>query len=932
MSVPDPPRPAAPRADAVLVALVLGVAALAASFVARNSDVWLHLAAGRLVAAGEYPFGTDPFAAPAGRPWANHAWLFDLGLYLAFTHLGPAAVVALKAAAVTITAGFMLAVGRQRGPAWLAAGCMLLAVVAMAPRLLLQPAVASFLLLAACLWCLTAGGRALRAVPVLVAVWVNVDGWFLLGPLLLGLFALGRRLEPVRPEPWPRWLVPAALMACLLSPHHVRALTLPPELSPGVWAGFAEDPRLAWLFASPWSLDALRGYNLAALAFFALLALGGLSFALNLRALRSWRGPLWLAFAALAAWQGRLIPFFAVVAGPVAALNLGEVFPAARPRLGRVGVLLVAAALAGLGWFGKLTGFHVRDRGAAWDVHADPTLVHAARGLAEARAAGQLPADAAVFTSHPDVGHYFAWFAPGERSSIDSRLTLFAADDYRELSEAVGLLPGSREPDVFARRGFGAAVVYDPDPQRMTAALREVAAHWDVVRVTGGAVLAVPKGTAAARFDPERAAFGPPTGAAETGPAVLAEPSPWWDVRRGTGRRGSWEADAGTVYLRLLGDADRSPALPLLALRAGRRGAELDPADPVAWLVTARAALALDSRTWERDAGEPMTLLAFVRHAAAAGALVQAVRLNPDSAAAHESLAALYGRRGFVDLAYRHAAAARRLPGRSEAVEAAVEQAEKLVQDAENRFLVRTVGWTGDPLARARTAAELGLPQRAIDALLTSHPDLYGVDGLSLLADLLVQTGQVPEARVLLDRAELRESAALGLFTLPGRPAAGAAPWVYRFPARDWYDLCVRAAAGDYPGAASAAERISARLEIEEQQATPAATRLLSGQGVRFTALGAAWGGPAGVGWLPAVGGAARDAQRWAGFYAQVRFLSVARADLAVLVGVLELERGNPTGAARRFRGALALYAAADAAPARPGEALARRYLEAIGR
>lgn len=909
MTAPDSPPPAAARADAILAAFVLVVAALAASFVARNSDVWLHLAAGRLVAAGEFPFGTDPFAT--GGPWANHAWLFDLGLYLTFTHLGPAAVVALKAAAVAVTAGFMLAVARR--PTWLAAGCVLLAVTAMAPRLLLQPAVASFLLLAACLWCLTTGGRALRAVPVLVALWVNVDGWFLLGPVLLGLFAVGRWLEPVRPAPWPRWLIPATLAACLLSPNHVRALALPTELSPAVWDTFADDPRLAWVFASPWSLDAFRSYNLAAVAFVALLALGLLSFARNPRALRSWRGPVWLAFAALAAWQARLIPFFAVVAGPIAALNLGEVV-APRPRLGRVGVLLAAVALGVLGWYGKLTGFHVRDRGATWGVHTDPTLERTARGLAEARATGQIPANAVVFTSHPDVGHYLAWFAPGERSSIDSRLTLFTATKFRERSA-----------------DSGKTLVYDPDPQRMTAGLREMAVRHDVVRVSGGAVLFVPKGIAP-RFDPERAAFGPPDMAAEAGPAALAEPTPWWDVRRGTGRRGSWEADAGSVYLRLLPDGDRSPALPLLAMRAGRRGAELDPADPVAWLVTARAALALDARTWERDAGEPMTPLAFVRHAIAAGALVQAVRLNPDSAPAHESLAALYGRRGFADLAYRHAAAARRLPGHSEAIEAGAEQAEKQLQDAENRFLVRTVGLAGDPLARARTAAELGLPQRAIDALLATHPDLYGVEGLSLLADLLIQTGQVPEARVLLDRAELRGADALGLFTLPGRPAAGAAPWEYHFPARDWYDLCASAAAGRYHEAEVAAERISLRLEAEEKQVLPGVTRVLSAQGARFTALGAAWGGPAGVGWLPAVGAAARDGQRVAGFYGRVRFLSVARADLAVLVGVLELERGNPGGAAGRFRAARALYAAADGAPARPGEALARRYLEAIER
>src|SRR5262249_38511543 len=129
-------------------------------------------------------------------------------------------------------------------------------------------------------------------------------------------------------------------------------------------------------------------------------------------------------------------------------------------------------------------------------------------------------------------------------------------------------------------------VLYDPDSLRMTGGLREVTAgqppRWELVRVYGGAVLAVPRGSphAGTRFDPERAVFGPPSPddvpPAGPGPATLAEPAPLWEVRPGRGRQGSWEADSATVYLRLFEDApvktaDRSPALPLLAVRAGRR-------------------------------------------------------------------------------------------------------------------------------------------------------------------------------------------------------------------------------------------------------------------------------------------------------------------------------------------------------------------------
>src|SRR3954454_3920979 len=66
--------------DGALALAVLAFAFLLGAFAVRNSDFWLHLATGRLIATGQYAFGTDPFSyTTAGVPWVNHAWLFDLG-------------------------------------------------------------------------------------------------------------------------------------------------------------------------------------------------------------------------------------------------------------------------------------------------------------------------------------------------------------------------------------------------------------------------------------------------------------------------------------------------------------------------------------------------------------------------------------------------------------------------------------------------------------------------------------------------------------------------------------------------------------------------------------------------------------------------------------------------------------------------------------
>src|SRR5262245_59745736 len=97
--IPLPPLPASPAVvpegflrrlrllDGLLVHPVLVLAFLAASYRAANSDVFLHLAAGRFLAQNGFTW-TDPFTFAAQGVWVNHSWLFDLGLYFLYTLTG----------------------------------------------------------------------------------------------------------------------------------------------------------------------------------------------------------------------------------------------------------------------------------------------------------------------------------------------------------------------------------------------------------------------------------------------------------------------------------------------------------------------------------------------------------------------------------------------------------------------------------------------------------------------------------------------------------------------------------------------------------------------------------------------------------------------------------------------------------------------------
>jgi hypothetical protein len=577
--------------DGALVAAVLLFAFAAALFPARNSDLLMNLAAGRLISQGEYRFGVDPFAfTTQGVYWANHSWLFGLLAYCVYQIpvVGGPALVVLKALLVVALAEVMLRLASRRGQSlWIPASCTALAVAALSPRVLLQPTVVSYLLLALTLYLLArprrepaaaGGGRAgwdrRWLVPVLCALWVNVDAWFLLGPAVVGLFLLGELLSAQGPAGRARELktlaavLAASVAACLVNPHTYHAFTLPPQLGlTGAGPALRGDPYFGPFFSGVLG-EALQrpgyGPRFATLAFYPLALAGLVSFGLAPEGVRGWRGAVWLGLFLLGAWNARAVPFFAVAAGPIASLNFLD-YAAARPAAaagarrrgglaGRAltlaaGVLLVAAAATG--WLQAQPDA----RRLGWDVEFDPALEEAARQVAAWRDRGQADPDGRWFNTGLEVNSYLAWFCPGQRGFLDPRFGLFGgcAEDYlkarraltADLSEGELSAPPGRGDvgEVFARWNAG-YLFHEVDPgYRQTRAVlaRALAApsEWGLSFLNGRAALFSwrdPDGRAAGPsrplppWDPDRVAFGPDPARAPAAPAAPAQPREWWDA------------------------------------------------------------------------------------------------------------------------------------------------------------------------------------------------------------------------------------------------------------------------------------------------------------------------------------------------------------------------------------------------------------------
>jgi hypothetical protein len=592
--------------NAILTLLVLTVAFLTASFPARNSDFWFHLATGRLLAQRQFSFGTDPFCYTTQHIyWACHAWLFDLVLYGLRSWIGDAGLVALKALVVAALAGLLLRIRRPGSSTALPAVCTTLAILAISPRLLLQPTCLSYFFLGLTLWLLWRPQlhASQRFWPLLLVfvLWVNVDEWFLLGPLLVALFWLGERLQPADiagdgPRRTPGWIVPAGFAVCLINPYTYHAFTLPAELSSVPWtSGLREDERFRAFFAWPWDAEhwhaALR-LNAAVLAYYVLTLLGLASFLLHWPALRDGRLLVWLPFAVLAAWQARLIPFFAVVAAPITALNWQDIVkarsvgPGPRGRFvfgaSLLAVVLSLMSIIALTWLGWPTRYDRVERHVAWGVQEDPSLRQTVATLEYWRRHGLLPDEERIFALAPEAAHYGAWFCPGERQFFDHRYPLFpvAAREYETVCRT--LLPSRTAPQenrtadwqrVLQEHKVSIVVFYDRDPQRVLTVLHRLSnepEQWTLLHLAGQALIvgwnkARPSGGFdSLAFDADRLAYGlrdaktqcEAPSAPERGPDQLPSHRGLWASLTRSPAPQSWESAAATTYLHYFHDGE----------------------------------------------------------------------------------------------------------------------------------------------------------------------------------------------------------------------------------------------------------------------------------------------------------------------------------------------------------------------------------------
>jgi tetratricopeptide (TPR) repeat protein len=580
------------------------------------------------------------------------------------------------------------------------------------------------------------------------------------------------------------------------------------------------------------------------------------------------------------------------------------------------------------------------------------------------------------------VAHYCAWFAPGEKGFLDQRSPLFSelAPKYEAVCKALASsrTDSGRTEDwreVLRAYNITVVVLYDPDEQRLFAALHRLAPaedEWDLLRVDGRALVFGWKGGGGSferlHLDPHRLAFGPGDGdsALPPAPAVGPQRSPrqreWWEQFLTPAPAPGWQSDAAAMYLSYFEERaaveqrhalagyiagavgvaapgqpvpeaqvalrlveafpPREVDLPLLAVRAARLALSANPDDKNAWLRLGQAYHTLHRDTEERPSSGHSPLLGLLRHVQIATALEHALVLDPDLEQAHEGLSRLYGEQNFVDAALEHRRHAVRLMRRSHRL-----------GETEEKF--------GD-----RLKAEEEAVQR-LEQLVQDHKNEYAIRSRAMSGDPLGRAQlalRLGLARLALDEVLLQspvqsfggEGARLELELLLQLGRAEVVRGMLddsemreskdklelsRVPAppRPGYLPIYRLAAYDWLRFLQAAATGDYALATEalEELVQPLAEKSQRAMGQLRSAFPVALARELGLAAQPQFlfPRMVMQGERWdyLRFLTEVSFLSAQRADLHVLAGLLATERGSGTAALQSFDAALA--AAAERTP-----------------
>jgi hypothetical protein len=310
----------------VLMALFWSICANGHRLLNFDGDLPRHLLLGRLIREARSVALTDTFSfRTQGFPSVPHEWLSQVLFSIANDLLGLSGVVLLTALIVTATWAIVFhETERRASRLFVRLFVVALGIGVSMIHVLPRPHLFTFLWTS--LW-IAALERVTNEkpklwwlLPVLMLLWVNLHGMFILGIMIWGIYLVGSFME----HPSKEWFLQSSTRAMLLAGISSLLATFLSPTGPKIWEAVASLSSNSYITSRIPEYQSANFHNPATWPFILLVALTILGFARR-GSQSSWTHILLtISFAAIALYTSRMIPLFAIVAVPITAKTLSD--------------------------------------------------------------------------------------------------------------------------------------------------------------------------------------------------------------------------------------------------------------------------------------------------------------------------------------------------------------------------------------------------------------------------------------------------------------------------------------------------------------------------------------------------------------------------------------------------------------------------------
>jgi len=396
-----------------------------------DSDIWCHFKTGEYIVKNLNVPQVDIFSYTLeNRAWIDHEWLSQVLFYVIFAKFSWLGINILKAIVISscflIPLFFIIFKYKKFIYAIL---FILLSVLAFGYRSFARPEIFSYLLLCLFFYMLE-DERKIHMLPLLQVLWVNLHGYFILGPILIFLYSLGELISGSKIKAKRLGMVfVLAIPACFINPYFYKGAFYPIKILAGIFT----EQRLYMQSIQELMMPVNAGFG-RYIFFWILAILSSVTFLVNLKKAKMqhiliFLGAFMASYAAM-----RNMPVFIFMAMPLAVINLNEA------RLTKniternhyaVCILIILAAV----YFFTSNRYYVFTKQSAFrNTESKMTGL-----LTPSKACDFLEKNnikGRMFNSI-DFGHYISYrFYPEKRVFVDVRTELYKHDFYKSYQRA----------------------------------------------------------------------------------------------------------------------------------------------------------------------------------------------------------------------------------------------------------------------------------------------------------------------------------------------------------------------------------------------------------------------------------------------------------------------------------------------------------------